>query len=104
FYARYQEQATGAKKTFLGTQFEATDARRFFPCWDEPSFRATFQLTVLVPENWMAVSNMPVERETPNTGTGASSNRALPVAADGREGPPGPPQGEAASGASSDRA
>jgi aminopeptidase N len=64
FYARYQEQGTGAKKTMLGTQFEATDARRLFPCWDEPSFRARFQLSVVVPETWLAVSNMPVEGET----------------------------------------
>ena len=52
------------KKIMLGTQFEATDARRFFPCWDEPSFRARFQLTVIVPENFIAISNMPVEKET----------------------------------------
>jgi aminopeptidase N len=63
YYMPYQEQGTGAKKVALGTQFEATDARRFFPCWDEPSFRARFQLTVVVPENWLAVSNMPVEAE-----------------------------------------
>jgi aminopeptidase N len=63
FYGKYQEQGTGAKKIFLGTQFEATDARRFFPCWDEPSFRAVFQLTTVVPANWMAVSNMPVATE-----------------------------------------
>src|ERR1019366_800807 len=63
FYAPYQEQGTGAKKIVLGTQFEATDARRLFPCWDEPSFRARFQLTAIVPENWLAVSNMPVEKE-----------------------------------------
>ncbi len=63
FYAKYQEQGTGAKKIFLGTQFEATDARRFFPCWDEPVFRATFQLTTVVPENWMSVSNMPIASE-----------------------------------------
>jgi aminopeptidase N len=63
YYARYQEQGTGTKKIFLGTQFEATDARRFFPCWDEPVFRARFQLTVVVPENWMAVSNMPIASE-----------------------------------------
>src|SRR5437870_3666631 len=63
FYAKYQEQGTGAKKMFLGTQFEATDARRLFPCWDEPAFRARFQLTVVVPENWLAVSNMPIESE-----------------------------------------
>jgi aminopeptidase N len=63
FYMRYQEQGTGAKKIALGTQFEATDARRLFPCWDEPSFRACFQLTTVVPENWLAVSNMPIESE-----------------------------------------
>jgi aminopeptidase N len=63
FYVRYQEQGTGARKIMLGTQFEATDARRFFPCWDEPAFRARFQVTVVVPENWLAVSNMPIESE-----------------------------------------
>ena len=63
FYMRYQEQGTGARKIMLGSQFEATDARRFFPCWDEPVFRARFQLTAIVPENWLAVSNMPVESE-----------------------------------------
>src|SRR5438094_890987 len=63
FYMRYQEQGTGVKKIALGTQFEATDARRLFPCWDEPSFRARFQLTAVVPENWLAVSNMPIESE-----------------------------------------
>ena len=62
YYAPYQEQGTGAKKVMLGTQFEATDARRMFPCWDEPSFRARFQLTAVVPENLTAVSNMPVEQ------------------------------------------
>jgi aminopeptidase N len=63
FYMPYQEQGSGARKVMLGTQFEATDARRFFPCWDEPAFRARFQLTSVVPENWLAVSNMPIESE-----------------------------------------
>jgi aminopeptidase N len=63
FYMRYQEQGSGARKIMLGSQFEATDARRFFPCWDEPVFRARFQLTAVVPENWLAVSNMPIESE-----------------------------------------
>jgi aminopeptidase N len=63
FYMRYQEQGSGARKIMLGSQFEATDARRFFPCWDEPLFRARFQLTAVVPENWLAVSNMPIESE-----------------------------------------
>ena len=63
FYMHYQEHGSGATKLMLGTQFEATDARRFFPCWDEPAFRARFQLTAVVPENWLAMSNMPVESE-----------------------------------------
>src|SRR6266511_2030289 len=63
FYVRYQEQGSGIRKVMLGTQFEATDARRFFPCWDEPAFRARFQLTVVVAENWLAISNMPIESE-----------------------------------------
>ncbi len=63
FYVPYQEHGSGTKKIMLATQFEATDARRFFPCWDEPVFRARFQLTAVVPENWLAVSNMPIETE-----------------------------------------
>ncbi|HEY2801555.1 MAG TPA: M1 family metallopeptidase [Chthoniobacterales bacterium] len=63
FYARYEEKGTKAKKIMLGTQFEATDARRMFPSWDEPSFRARFQLTAVVPDDFMAVSNMPIEEE-----------------------------------------
>src|SRR5689334_9255468 len=59
FFARYQEQDSGQKKIVLGTQFEATDARRMFPCWDEPSFRARFQLTAVVPKDFVAISNMP---------------------------------------------
>jgi aminopeptidase N len=63
YYAPYTEPGTGEKKVMLGTQFEATDARRMFPCWDEPIFRARFQMTAIVPENFTAVSNMPIERE-----------------------------------------
>ncbi len=68
FYMPYQEHASGTKKIMLGTQFEATDARRFFPCWDEPVFRARFQLTTVVPEDWHAVSNMPIEHEKKTAG------------------------------------
>ena len=64
YHAPYTEHGTGTKKVMLGTQMEATDARRMFPCWDEPVFRARFQLTAIVPETWTAVSNMPLERET----------------------------------------
>ncbi len=41
---------------------EATDARRMFPSWDEPAFRARFHLTATVPQQWTAVSNMPIQK------------------------------------------
>ncbi|MEF9978530.1 MAG: M1 family metallopeptidase [Thermomonas sp.] len=47
------------KKRALFTQFEAPDARRFVPSWDEPNLKATFDLTVNAPATEMVVSNMP---------------------------------------------
>ncbi|HEY4975329.1 MAG TPA: M1 family metallopeptidase, partial [Steroidobacteraceae bacterium] len=52
----------GAQGRLLSTKMESTDARRMFPCWDEPAFRSTYQLTVTVPSIWQTVSNMPVDR------------------------------------------
>jgi aminopeptidase N len=47
------------KKRALFTQFQAPDARRFFPGWDEPQFRTPYNLIVTVPEGQDVVSNMP---------------------------------------------
>ena len=54
----------GSSGQMLATQMESTDARRMFPCWDEPAFRAVFELTVTVPSGWAALSNMPVSQRT----------------------------------------
>jgi aminopeptidase N len=59
-------KADGGQERLLSTKMESTDARRMFPCWDEPAFRATFQLTVTVPANWATVSNMPVAKRVVN--------------------------------------
>ncbi len=53
---------SGAQGLMLSTQMEATDARRMFPCWDEPAFRATFRLTVTVPKNWTVIANTPIAK------------------------------------------
>jgi aminopeptidase N len=53
---------TGARAALLTTQMEATDARRMFPCWDEPAFRATFTLSATVPAAWATIGNMPVSK------------------------------------------
>ncbi|XP_015902907.2 aminopeptidase M1 isoform X2 [Ziziphus jujuba] len=53
----------GEKKNMAVTQFEAVDARRCFPCWDEPALKATFKITLDVPSELVALSNMPVINE-----------------------------------------
>lgn len=60
-FALDYKDPTGAQKRALFTQFEAPDARRFVPSWDEPIYKATFDLTAIVPSDQMAVSNMPVK-------------------------------------------
>jgi puromycin-sensitive aminopeptidase len=51
------------------THFEATDARRAFPCWDEPDLKAVFAISLVVPDDLLAVSNGPeVAREPAGDG------------------------------------
>jgi puromycin-sensitive aminopeptidase len=64
FYRSAQALKDGEKSWIALTQFEATDARRAFPCFDEPSFKATFQLTLCVDKNLTALSNTSVVSET----------------------------------------
>jgi aminopeptidase N len=62
----YNDYATPAgPQRMLVTQFEALDARRMFPGWDEPAFKATFQLSVELPSDLAVVSNTPPASETP---------------------------------------
>jgi len=58
FLTRFQ-LPEGAWSKAVVTQMEACDARRMFPCWDEPVFRAAFQLTAVVPSHDTALFNMP---------------------------------------------
>ena len=63
-FAQKYTKPGGGEGVLLSTQMEATDARRMFPCWDEPAFRATFHLSVTVPASWATVGNMPIARRT----------------------------------------
>uniref|UniRef100_A0A453KPA7 Aminopeptidase n=1 Tax=Aegilops tauschii subsp. strangulata TaxID=200361 RepID=A0A453KPA7_AEGTS len=57
-------QYKGKERNMAVTQFESVDARRCFPCWDEPAFKAKFKLTLEVPSELVALSNMPVGNAT----------------------------------------
>lgn len=57
FYRSTYNDEKGNKKVLGTTQFEATDARRAFPCWDEPDFKAVFKVTLVIDENLSAISN-----------------------------------------------
>ncbi|KAF9986146.1 hypothetical protein BGZ75_002192 [Mortierella antarctica] len=64
FYRSSYKDAEGNTKYMGVTQFEATDARRAFPCWDEPAAKATYSISLVVPTELVALSNMPVESVT----------------------------------------
>ena len=59
FYRSKYEQ-NGKTKYLATTQFEAADARRAFPCWDEPEAKATFEISIIADKKFTAISNMPV--------------------------------------------
>ncbi|MGH7277145.1 MAG: M1 family metallopeptidase, partial [Candidatus Rokuibacteriota bacterium] len=63
FYRSTYKDPSGATRTLAATQFEATDARRAFPCWDEPSFKAVFASTLVIDPALTAVSNTAIVSE-----------------------------------------
>jgi len=63
FYRSSYKDAAGVSRTLAATQFEATDARRAFPCWDEPAFKAVFASTLAIDPALTAVSNTRIVSE-----------------------------------------
>ncbi|XP_037084026.1 glutamyl aminopeptidase-like [Pollicipes pollicipes] len=64
----YTNEQTGQKRFIATSKFQPTFARRAFPCFDEPSFKSTFTTTLVRPsgDGYIALSNMPVQREEEN--------------------------------------
>ena len=63
FYRSTYKDAKGNTHLVASTQFEATDARRAIPCWDEPALKARFKVRLVIDEGLTAISNAGVESE-----------------------------------------
>ena len=74
FYRSEYISQDGQARYLATTQFEATDARRAFPCWDEPARKASFDVTLVFAEGLQAVANTPAVEET-SPGPGLKSVR-----------------------------
>ncbi|EEH18147.2 hypothetical protein PABG_00710 [Paracoccidioides brasiliensis Pb03] len=74
FYRCSYKGANGEQKYMAASQMEPTDARRAFPCFDEPALKATFTVTLIADKNLTCLSNMDVasETEVKSTVTGVS--------------------------------
>lgn len=64
FYRSAYTDRDGNKATMASSQFEPLEARRCFPCFDEPARKAKFKVTLEVDDGLTALSNMPVESDT----------------------------------------
>lgn len=62
FYRSQFINSQGCQAFLATTHFEPIDARRCFPCWDEPARKAVFTITLVCKEGMVGVSNMPESR------------------------------------------
>lgn len=58
YRSKYINSKTGEDAYHILTRFEPIYARSCFPCWDEPSFKCTFDLSLILPKDSTAISNM----------------------------------------------
>ena len=73
FY-RSRYSVNGETRYMATTQFESTDARLAFPCWDEPLFKARFRVWMNTPAGYTAVSNMPIVKKVTIEDHGVTKN------------------------------
>jgi puromycin-sensitive aminopeptidase len=70
FYRSTYRDSSGQEHVLASTQFESTDARRAFPCWDEPALKAVFAITLTIDNNLTAISNGQIVAERPAASPG----------------------------------
>jgi puromycin-sensitive aminopeptidase len=63
FYRSTYKDDAGKTHIIAATQFEATDARRCFPCWDEPNFKSVFASTLVIDPGLIALSNTSIREQ-----------------------------------------
>jgi puromycin-sensitive aminopeptidase len=69
FYSSSWKDEGGKEHKLVVTQLESTDARRAFPCFDEPEFKATYEVSLSVPKDMVALSNGRVVSDAATPGT-----------------------------------
>ncbi|MCY0897499.1 MAG: M1 family metallopeptidase [Firmicutes bacterium] len=81
FYRTQVTNPDGTPVVILSTQCEATDARRIFPCWDEPAFKATFTISLVIDRHLVALSNGPEIRseDLPNNKRRVHFAKTIPM-------------------------
>ncbi|KAG6009198.1 hypothetical protein E4U21_003051 [Claviceps maximensis] len=79
FYRSTYKRGDGSEGILATTQMEATDCRRAFPCFDEPSLKAKFTVTLIADKNLTCLSNMDVAKETEvqSTKSGYTTKKAV---------------------------
>lgn len=82
FYrSSYKDAETGETRFLATTQMEPTDARRAFPCFDEPALKATYEVTLIADKKLTCLSNMDVsgEKDLDNGKKAVSFNKSPPM-------------------------